>query len=239
MNPGNAGEVSVFSVQFDNAGNLYVAGHANNAALPIVPLPGYWLAPAALQNTSGGTPGAYGDAFIMSWDPNNAFRYITYFGGASGPDSERIYTMLQRYTNDYVYFAGETSKDIAGGAPFLTTYFPLDEGTGPPAYFEYTYAGGARDAFVASLCMEFVTGVEPEVHGGPLAIWYDAQGQYYVTGLPTGQVSYSLVDAKGSSIAQDRIMVSEGQPSAIGSAVLANGLYIFRTELGSVKFVVQ
>lgn len=240
VNPGTTGAMELVSACFDNAGNLYVGGLATNPTLVQVGWPGFWSPPGIVQNSTGGVPGSMGDAILMSWDPDQTLRYRAYFGGASESYlSDRIWTLVQRTTNDNIYFSGFTSKDVAGGPGFLTTYFPLDDGGGVP-YFEDLYQGGGQEAFVASLCSEMFTYVSPQpLMGAEIEAVSDDFGQWYLAGLASGEKVIQLFDVAGRLIQSEAVHVGPGQMVPVRTDRLAAGVYVCRTVQGAVRIRVQ
>ncbi|GEM_PF-1915644 len=77
----------------DSAGNMYLAGRASSANLPVK---------NALQPTMGG---GGQDAFIAKFTPDFQLAYATYLGGSSGTDN--IYAIAIG-PDDSLYVAGET-----------------------------------------------------------------------------------------------------------------------------------
>lgn len=236
LNGGAGSTTSVFAVAFDAQGNLYVAGTVSGGGLPLQSLPGHWYSPSIVPNTSNGSPGL-GDAFIMSWDPQQNLRYATYFGGESGLYSETIYTMLER--NGLLFFAGETTKDFIGGIGQYTTYFPLDEGDGVTPYFEDQYMGGAREAFMANVCMEMPTGLTPALPpgSGPV-LYHDGQGHWLVGGLEVGTHQVVIVDLAGRVVADRVVRITDQHMVPLELPHCASGIYVLRTAKGSTRFQV-
>lgn len=237
VDPGPGGtSLLLFGVCFDPAGNLWAGGVVDAPNIPIVVLPGYWDPPGVVQNTTAGVPSSMSDAVLMCWDPQQDFRYAHFFGGASeGYRSDRIITLRHRNANGNLYFAGHTSKDIAGGPGFLSTYFPLDEAGGPPTYFEDTYMGGPREAFVASLCSELFTGLSgPTPINGTLTAAYLGSGNYAILGLKDGTEQYNIVDLSGAFV-RHGVLQSKAGRAVCGISGVATGVYVLSTAGRAVK----
>jgi hypothetical protein len=145
--------------------------------------------------------------------------------------------MLERNTNENIYIAGRTTKDVAAG--LTSSYFPLDNGGGIP-YFSSAWAGGLSDNFIASICNESPTGVldaEGITSSAPVAL-YSANGTLLISGLTGASNSLQLFDATGRLLFDYPSMPTIGGTVQLETDDLASGIYIIGTNQGALKILV-
>lgn len=222
-------EVHIRSLQFDDAGYLYVGGHAFGYGLPAQSGPDEYNQDTPYLNslTPSSTMTMPGDAFALRFSPAQALDWGTYFGGNGvGFDmySEVIYTLLSR--NGGLYAGGVHSKSMEA----TTSYFPLDEGGWNDPYFNDVHQGGAQ-GFLVDFCMETSIGVSEHPAPENKLSAAESTAGIMVHGLTAGQHQLSLFDALGRSVAQQEAKIIEGEVVLLkGSADLSTGMYILRAD---------
>jgi hypothetical protein len=222
-------EVHIRSLQFDDAGYLYVGGHAYGHGLPELSSAGEYESESPYPNswTPSGAFNYPADAFALRYTPGQELDWGTYFGGnATGFDmySEVIYTLLPR--NGGLYAGGVyTRASIAS-----STYYPLDQGGFNDPYFNDIHQGG-RQGFLVDFCTEASVGVtEHPVPSNTLRAT-DATSRILVHGLSSGEHRLILYDALGRSIIVQTERNGKGEDAILKKpADLSSGMYILRAD---------
>jgi gliding motility-associated-like protein len=174
---GGPGYDGPYTIETDNAGNVYIAGYSISTAFPLQALPG-----AYFQSASGGAT----DAFIMKFSNNGALLWTTYYGGSGSEESHRL--AIDGSNN--IYMAGWTSS----------TNFPLQNLAG--AYNQSVYGGGTRDAFLVKFSnsgtLQWATYYGGSGSETAFSLAIDVSNNVYMAGQTSSSTNFPLQNLGGA-----------------------------------------
>ena len=206
-------------------GKIFVAGYTEDYGFPVQAFGDLYFQDQIISSISTTNQGGI-DGIVMAFEPSTAFAYSTYFGGDQGFFGDNIYTTA--YHDHRLYLGGTTSKGLDP-----TTYFPLDNAGGPPAYFDGQYHPAPlnyTDGFMAAICTEFFTTVpERVVQTTSGLLIHPLGGPYWsAVGLGTGMHRFELYDIEGRLVHTEQHSVIEDSPTRLRFPPLAEGIYTIR-----------
>jgi hypothetical protein len=206
------------------SGKIFVAGFTEDYGFPLQAFGNLYFQEAIISPFTS-TPQGGIEGIVMGFEPNTQLAYSTYFGGDQGFFGDNIFTTA--FHADRLFLGGTTSKNLDP-----TTFFPLDNAGGPPAYFDDSYDPALTnftDGFLTAICTDQFTPVR-ELYQADHSFLLAPQSPqtWFAYGLDPGNHLIELWDAKGQLVHSDRQRVTADTPAPLRLPALAPGVYTCR-----------
>ncbi len=212
---------------------IFIGGHTQGADFGTQPLGSLYH--TSTMVTSAPQINNWGhDGIVMGFEPSTALAYSTFFGGDNGLWGEGVVTTA--YNEHQLYLGGVTSKHIDP-----TTFFPLYDAGGPPAYYDDAYDPAFTnrlDGFVTVICTDEFTPVTElyRPDAGTFSMAPDASGGWVISGLQEGRYDLTIFDAAGKLVQQQERMLFIAGPNKTAIHSLSAGLYTCVLNDGETRY---